>query len=311
MKKISFFSIFIFISAIPYTLSPRPIFAAPLSLSISPATFEIEAQPLDEIRTQFQVNNGTDKILPLDIRLIPFLPKKDSNKVEFLNLDLSIKDFVAIEDKDMPVKDITLQPQESRNLTLHLFIPKDLELNDYYFSIVFLSNPEQPKMTGIGEGELRAYSAISGGIAANVLLAVKENREEPARVTISEFSTSKFLQSGPAIFSLKIKNEGKHFIKPEGKIILTNLFGQTIMLDLPPQNILAGENRPYPLITASNIFLLGPYSAQIEFSSPIYPINGGTKTSFYALPIKQFLLVILTFILLLKFKKKIKLKLSR
>lgn len=312
MRKVSFFIFLLLLIASSYLLvAINKALAAPLSFSISPSTFEIEAQSLDEVKTQFQINNETDKILSLDIKLIPFVPKKDSNKVEFLNLDLPIKEFVVIEDKDVPLKNLTLQPQETRNLTLHLFIPKIHEPNDYYFSIVFLSNPEQPKAIAINEGELRAYSAISGGIAANVLLAIKEKREEPARVTISEFSTSKFLQSGPAIFSLKIKNEGKHFIKPEGKIILTNFLGQTIILDLPSQTILAGENRLYPPIITANAFLLGPYSAQLEFDSPINPTVDGVKTNFYAFPFKQFLLGILIIILLLKFKKRIKLKLSK
>lgn len=285
--------------------------ASPLSFSVSPAIIEITADSPNDIKKPIQIINEAEETQSFDIKLIPFVPKKaplNIGEVEFLNIELPIKNFVTIEDESSltPINELMLRPREQRNLLLHLSIPIDQEQEDSYFSVVFLSKKQSALEEGTNAGT-RAYSNIRGGVGVNILLSI--GKKEKTDLQVVEFRTAKFIQNGPLAINVKFKNDSKHFIKAGGKIMVTNMFGQKIaILGVPFLNILARSSRSYPPIVFPETFLLGPYTAQLQFNdSPIVL----AKTTFYAFPIKQVLLIGLIVIILLVVKKRIEKRFSR
>ncbi|MBI2420510.1 MAG: hypothetical protein HYV38_00285 [Candidatus Levybacteria bacterium] len=168
-------------------------------------------------------------------------------------------------------------------------IPRDFEPKDYYFSILFVSEVNDPRD--------KTQSAAAGGIATNVLLSLGEKKSPNGK--ISEFSAPFFVTSGPIPFQLKVQNDNSYFITTEGNVIIKNIFGQRIgKLDLIPTNILTqtsrfipnneglGEFFDSPKALWNENFLLGVYTAEASISlSDQGPILK-KKTTFIAIPIE-------------------------
>lgn len=287
--------------------------AAPLSLSVSPPLLEITAQPPDEIKAPIQLTNQGEEPVLLEIKLFPFVAKGETGEVEFLNIELPIKNLVTIEEEkaQIPLSQMTLRPKESKTLNLRILLTQDQEAADYYFSIVFLSKAEATSATSKTPADqtIQASSLISSGIAVNVLLSIGE-KPSSQNLQVLEFTSPKFLQSGPVSFKVRVGNEGQHFVKPTGKILITNMFGQKIgLLDLPTENILANSVRSYSPIIFSEKLLLGPYTAEFK----IDPAKGGVtaRTTFYAFPVKQFFGGIALIIVALIIRKRVRRRLGR
>lgn len=307
------FSIFLGVAAsfAYFLFSINETLAAPLSLSISPPIIEIIAEAPADIKALIKLTNEANEPVSLKIKFIPFIPQGETGEVEFLNLELPIQNLLNVVDEKtlLPLTDLTLRPKESKNLSLHLSLPGEFEPADNYFSVVFLSRGPQSESKPLKE-TIEAYSEILAGVATNVLLSIRNrNYQDDVRaLKIIEFSSPRFLQNGPVSFQVRLKNEGQHFLKPEGKILITNMFGQKIgQLDLPPGNILANSTRAYPRVIFPETFLLGPYLAELKIDSR--GVETTAKTTFYAFPAKQFfggmLLVVIVLITTSRIKKRL------
>src|SRR6185312_6850779 len=142
------------------------------------------------------------------------------------------------------------------------------------------------------KGGQQSNSAVAGGISTNVLLSIGPSGKTTGN--IEEFSAPIFTTGGPVPFSLKVSNTSKHFISPQGTILIKNMFGQTIgKVDLLPVNILSNTSRFLPSKNALDThaiwpekFLLGPYSATLTLAlsdqGPVYY----RTIYFFALPIQ-------------------------
>ena len=169
-------------------------------------------------------------------------------------------------------------------------IPKDVNISDYYFSILFISEDQPPTTSSV--------SLNLAGIGTNVILSVGE-KEKPNAI-LQEFSTPLFTEKGPVPFTIRIDNKGDHFIKPQGNIIIKNMFGQSVgKLDLLPFNILSGSIRSItnPGSIWKESFLLGYYTSTLNVSlsdeGPVF-----TKTiHFFALPVGTLIIIIIIAIL--------------
>lgn len=269
-----------------------------LSLSVSPPNIELVASSPDNISVPIQITNENKEQIALEIEFMPFSIVEE--EIEFLNIELPIKHLVAVLDNDVPTNKLNLLPGQSKNLTLALVIPPNEEPRDYYFSIAFISSklaiPQEK------ENEIRAKSFIRGGVAINVLLSIASSAREAQslgrRIKTELFGPS-FVQEGPVELTFKVKNEGIHFTGVSGSVIVTGMGGLTTSkIDIPPQTVLAGMTRDFPLTFNGSDFLLGPYQATLK----IYNIEA--KHSFFILPFKKiFGMIIITVISFITIKR--------
>jgi len=253
--------------------------ASALSLSIDPPIIEINAIPPTIITSSLNIQNKGDTQVTLQIQLKPFKAKEENGELEHLKEALGIFKNIQILDAGLPVENITLGPKQQKSLNLSISIPQDTNISarppatsstqsqadqagvagevgparqsnaqafaggrDYYFSIVFISTNSSP---------IESNSSVNQiGIATNVLLSV--GTKETPKAAIEEFSSNIFFEKGPVPFTIRIKNEGAHFIKPKGEITIKNMFGQSIgKLDLTSVNVLSGSIRIIP----NNIYM--------------------------------------------------------
>lgn len=298
-----------------------------VSLGVNPPIIVIQADPPASITTPLTIHNLSNKSASFQIMFKPFHASDAENgEVKYLpegetipGPDQELFDKVQIMDNDNVIDTVVLGPQQEKTLTLHVGIPEDEPIADYYFSVIFLNKKDQSSPTN------SSLSQTIGGIATNVLLSIGK---EPAQGTVTEFSVPGFLEHGPVPFTVRIRNTGTHVIAPKGSIIIKNMFGQAVgKVDLLPVNILTKSTRAIPdtsqnpekkrkssvnlpLLSPSPVsywyenFLLGFYTATLTVSlsnkGPVYT----STTHFSAFPFTAFIgLLVACFIVLLIRKK--------
>jgi hypothetical protein len=328
-------SLILFFASVLLLLSTQVASADGVSLGIYPPILQIEALPPAKTEAPLSIINLNDQEVTLKITLKPFTASENENgEVQYLSEQDFFKDdpllfqrIKILEDGEAITK-LTLAPKQKKDLSVTIDIPKEETLSDYYFSIIFAS-------TNTIEQDVN-QSIAAGGIASNVLLSV--GPKDMAKGNIEEYSVPYFVDSGPAPFTLRVKNKGSHFFAPKGEIIIKNLFGQSVgRVDLLPVNILAQSIRfipdslqhpsatgsaaakynalyvkyPHPTAFWYEKFLLGPYSANLTIAlSDKGPLFKKT-VYFFAFPVKVLLGVIIAALIIIfilqrvrKFEKK-------
>lgn len=317
-------------------LTTAPTSAAGLSLGVSPPILQIETQVPATIQTPITVENSSDEALELQILFKPFKAELENGEVSYLSPDESpgpdplIFQKMQIFDNNQNIQSLTLAPGGQKTLTLQISLPKDEPGGDYYFSVVFLQNPQAAE--GISE-EKSSQSQIKGGIAATVLLSIGPKGKTTG--VLEEFSVPFFLEKGPVAFTVRVKNTSRHFITPKGAILVKNMFGQTVgKVELLPVNILANTVRAIPDSLQSpeatpvaelnarrytldapkalwnESFLLGPYTAALTLAlsdqGPLF-----TKTiHFVGFPIQGIIGLLVALFLVILVRNRLKKRLS-
>ncbi len=294
--------VYLFIGSIPAR-------AGALSLTLDPSIITIKAIPPATTNNIITIQNKSENQVILKIQLNPFKPKLENGELEYLDSQDYSQIFsnIKILDGDIPIDSLTLESKQQKKLTLNVTIPQDTNISDYYFSIIFISQNSSSAEDN--------FSLNQAGIATNVLLSV--GSLETPKAILEEFSSDLFFENGPVPFTLRVKNQGTHFIQPKGEIIIKNMFGQSIgKLDLTRVNILSNSTRAIPndlnidfkspKILWKENFLLGFYSATLNL-----PLSdeGPTFTKsihFFAFPFQLLIIIIALLIGGIFLTKKIK-----
>jgi hypothetical protein len=271
MKKVIIIFLFLFLETANYTLLATKVHAQEVSLGIYPPIFQMNAnRPPVNMTSPVSIQNFSNDPVTLEITMRQFTSSdKNSGEVKFFtnnndiqNPDSNILKKIQILDKNQPIDQILLAPQEEKSLTLSVTLPKDEPPGDYYFSILFISKGKVINQ--------KNASTTNMGIATNLLLSI--GNKEKASGLLKEFSTPYFINHGPVVFTVLIQNSSNHYINPEGAIVIKNVFGQVVgKIDLLPVNILAHTARLIPDKSQSSdtqaiwkeTFLVGPYTAEL------------------------------------------------
>lgn len=248
--------LFLFLSLISCLLSliVNPVYAEGFSLSITPPNIVIQTEAPALIEKQLQVTNNSETIQTLSIILKPF----DSNSTP---LDPFYKK-VELFDGETKIEELTLLPKQQKNLQLKIALSVDQPNQDYYFYIVFLSKDINQIESPEKLQSVKAAMSIRPGIAANVLLSIFTGKKQPEGI-IEAYSAPLFASHEPVSFTLTFQNTGSYLLIPQGTILITNMFGQTVgKIPVPLTYVLANSKRDIKLTWNENI-LFGPYKATL------------------------------------------------
>lgn len=279
-----------------------------VDIGIYPPVFQVQVTPPADVKVPFFIQNFSDQSVDLKLSLKPFTASGEENgQITFLEIpdypDPFILNRIAVLDNETPINSITLSPKQKRNLNLVLKIPSNEVKGDYYFSIVFASNPDVASNNN--------FLGASGGIASNILLSV--GPQGKTQGILEDFSAPFFVSKGPLPFTVRLRNTSDHYITPKGDIIIKNMFGQSVgKVDLLSVNILSNTIRripdslqsgtasdknyekikavvkknQFPVAIWPEKFLLGAYTANITLSlSSQGPVFKKT-VMFFAFPIE-------------------------
>lgn len=309
MYKISILAL---ILATCYLILATDAKAQNFSVAIDPPILQIKAEPPANISAPISIENLGSQPVDLNILLMPFKPSdRENGQVMYLSevppAYSSVFEKTRILDQGSSIKSLSLGPKQKKELILNVNMPRDIDVSDYYFSVVFARSPSSGQASQDNSG-----TELLGGIAINVLLSTGEKQ---TKGVIQEFSAPLLVENGPVAFSVRVKNTGNHYITPKGTIVIKNLFGQAVgKVDLQSVNILTGSVRAIPSEVESGEalwkekFILGPYIAFLTLSlSENVPLLE-RQIVFFAFPGTTILLGLVALITLLYLYSRIRTK---
>jgi len=292
--------------------------AQTFSLGLYPPLLEVMIMPGKSITQVYQLNNYGDETI-LNTQILPFEPKDEQGNISLRGVTsrevTPPKEWFNFENADISLgKPFVLKSGESKQIILRIKIPENSREDDYYFTLLFQSQPQE-KIGG-------SKTIQKGAIGANILLTVSRSGKPVKKGEIVEFKLrncyiAKLLPSfclfesfDKPEFLLRVKNTGRTFWKPFGKIEVKGLLGQRWEEELLPENVLMDSIRQIRTATESGKpnFLIGPYKAKVEFNLE-EDQSGETLSSslsFLALPIKFILGILISILILLTILKIIK-----
>jgi hypothetical protein len=251
-------------------LFARQANAQSVSLSLTPPILEAVVKPGEEVSQLYTLTNDANESI-FTSHIIPFSSSDEFGNVS-LGKDLNEYDpfesryWFHFNQSDVPLgQKFYLTKGERKNFNLSVKVPDDAPQGDYYFSLVFQTEPE-----GIG---VKQGLVAQVKIASNILLTVSKDGLVDRQAKIEEFSAPKISDSfAPLYYKVRITNSGSSFFKPRGRIEISSWFGKKT-LALAPLNITAKSTRQLYCLEKERIvpcgfgkgFLLGPYKAKLTF----------------------------------------------
>lgn len=324
MKKI----LIIFIAAVIAHASVSLSYAQEVSLGIYPPVVLITGKPGNSIKTPLIIENYSNDEQSLNISIKEFAPSPKSDGMVLLTESSrpfsDLLRHIQLLDQDIPIERFILAPKQKKELILKINVPENTPDRDFTFSCIFTQ--EGPRTITVPENT--SISRIIGAIGANVILSINTDTLLQS-AEIEDFSSPSLAEHGPVGFSVRIRNTGKHIIRPYGFIYIRNIFGQLVgRIPLGKQTILSGTSRYYsinenPALTSKSspvssnynqltktvlwneAFLLGPYQATLDLALSDNGTSLNRSIYFFAVPYKLIAIALIVLLLISLIAKRV------
>lgn len=201
-------------------------------LTVIPPKFELFANPGDVVTETIRIRNESNDVITFGVLVEDFSSAGEDGKVVLeegeTDLPYSMKRWVELSSENL-----VLQPQEEQVFPFSINIPRDADPGGHYASVLFQ----------IGSGEaIPGAASVQHRVGSLVLLRVSGNVVEEA--VIETFDAPTYSRGGPVPITLRVRNDGTTHIRPNGTIIITNVFGQKVdELPLNSANVFPGAIR--------------------------------------------------------------------
>lgn len=265
-------------------VNPRPSSA----LTLVPPSMEFSVQPGEKVESKIKLFNEEQNPISVFTSVSNFTAKGENGDPDF---DFA-EDLVGLADWiDVGAGPFTLQPGDRIEIPFSINVPANAEPGGHYASIFFGTDPSIRAEDG---GQVSIRSLIGSLI---ILRVAGDVREQAAIESFVPSDNRMSFSRLPVSLELRIENQGNVHIRPQGKIVIKNLFGgETTQLTINEANgaVLPDSVRRFESIwskdasssKAGNFFAelgaewrnfgLGPYTAT---ASVTYGQSGLTLTA--------------------------------
>jgi len=184
-----------------------------LALTVSPAKFEFLADPGDTIQSQIILINEQKTPLVFQASFEKMTVRGDYGEPVFTGEKIDLATWIKV----TPSK-VKLEPREEKKIPLIIEVPKNADPGGHYAAIFWRT--VSPEGGGSGMG-------ITMRVAALVLLSVSGEVIELGEI-LNFKADKKLANSLPINFDFGLKNTGTVHLKPEGEIVIKNIFGKMV-----------------------------------------------------------------------------------
>lgn len=187
-------------------------------LSVSPALFEIAVVPEQTWQSAIKVVNANPYPLTVYVEPVNFAPRGEGGDGTLLPVPESEREGVTVAEWiTLESTSYELPPESSQSIPFVLSVPADAAPGGHYAAFTVGTKPPVEE----GRTELRTAQIITS------LFFVRVAGEADERGVIREFSPEHWFQSKPEMtLNLRFENSGNVHLRPQGDIVITNMWGQ-------------------------------------------------------------------------------------
>lgn len=258
-------------------------------LVISPTKVELDANPGETVSRDITVANRTEQTATIRFSLEDFEGSNNpSQATVFMGEDDS--DRGARRWLSPEVSSIVLKQGEAITFRVKVSIPRNSEPGGYYAALFADSTSEI-------EGEPVPAADIPTRVNCLFLIRVSGNVREEG--SLKNLEVPYLSEYGPVDLGLVFNNLGNVHLKPSGRIIITNLLGQTVA-EIPVKEwVVLPEASRRTVVQWEGNFLLGRYTARAEIDYGPGDNKLTVSRSFWVIPWKIVLAGLATLLALL------------
>lgn len=262
------------------------------AFSVSPTIVDLQVEPGKVQEGKIDVTNTTDVTKTYYVSVQKFVAKGEDGQQDFL----PESDTTGIPSWISPAsRSVTLRAGEHASLSYAVRVPVGVEPGGHYAALFFSDQPSR------GEGSSVAVSAKVGVL---FLVRVPGNIVESARVE-GFSSLSERMSHLPAQFEFRVRNLGNTHIRPEGPVVVRNIFGivvakipanptEAAVLPNSVRRLGPAWTKTFDARNASGIlgelkaewnnFAIGPYTAEVQATYGGQQQQLTATTSFWVMP---------------------------
>lgn len=183
------------------------------AITVSPPRLELSGDPGSSISGEIKVTNDSNSAVTYYTQVENFEASDESGNPNFVTTREGLATWVNVADS------ISVKAGDQVSLPFSIQIPRGTDPGGYFASIFVRTTPP-PK----GSGE------VSIGARLGSLILLRVNGDIQEGVNILEFATKnkqRFFNSLPVEFYYRFQNTGADRVKPDGNIVIKNIFGMT------------------------------------------------------------------------------------
>lgn len=266
--------VFLLLVLLPFSFAQSQ--ADKIGMSISPPTFELTLRKGETATNVIKFENINNFPLSIGVSVRNFTAQGEEGAV---NLTTEENSFSLASWVSVSPKTVTIPANSRAVFSFIIKVPNNAEPGGHFGSIIFATAPPKDVQ--------QTSAAVAQEIGALILLKIPGITK--LSYDIASFSPEKTIfWSNPLSFIVRVRNNGSVHVKPSGRIILTNMFGQKKIQEVPAKNVLPDAVRRIE-VSVSPQLLFGYYTATL-----ILDASGIQKTagiSFWAFPGKEVLVI--------------------
>ncbi len=279
------------------------------ALTLVPPSLEFSAQPGETIDTKIKLFNEESDAISVFSSTSNFTAKDESGdpNFDFADTPTDLASWI-----DVGVGPFTLQPGDRLEIPFSIKVPADAEPGGHYASVFFGTDPSI-KPEGGGQVNIRSL------IGTLVILRVAGDVREQAAVA-SFGPATKTLNRLPSTLELRIQNTGNVHVRPQGTVVIKNLFGgESARIPINEVNgaVLPASIRKFDIQWAKHDttgtrgnffqelgsewsnFALGPYTATASITYGQSNLTLSSSTKFTVIPWRLLTVIVVVLGLLL------------
>ena len=280
-------------------MGARIVAAQSVSLGISPPVLEVLIKPGKTITQAYKlVNNGEDVIIT------PQLAEMGEDGVTD-NYEYQPEPWITLLNTDVFLnKPFLFESKKEKQIVLKIAPPKGMTEEEIYRVLLFTTTPLPPGET--------SQSSVSSSLGTILLISVTSTAIQARGAQITEFDLPGIIDSfDPLVANISVKNSGKTYFRPMGKIMLSGSLGKS-EYDIRPNVILAGKTRKLTTSVSEDEdvtlrlpgFYIGKYSLTMGFTLNESNIKVEQTKTFYAVPWKASIIGLIGLFVILRIIRK-------
>ncbi len=216
----------------------------PVSLTVSPLYYDLGVNPGEEKTGKISIGNNSDQNIDIGVEFSDFFMDDAEGYIfperkEIANENL--KPFLMSKWLSVDKPDFSLEKGKNETIEYTIKVPQDANLGGHYGAIFFRAQCKVEKDENVVFSD-KSSICVSG--RAGVLFLVQVGGEAVKKGVLKKVEVPKITFSDKSKLNIEIENEGNSHFKPEGEVLVKNIFGKEISrLEIKDKTILPTTSR--------------------------------------------------------------------